>query len=369
MTLFLQLPRSVAEGVIDALGAAGDAAPVRKLQPIRGGYESHSYKLTTRTGSYFLKWSDKVRPGRYSAEARGLALLRETGTVRVPVVLGLADTRERDEPDTRGGATDGPGQGGAGTRLPGFVLMEWLDRPPNEIYLRRAGPGLARQVAALHRCERFLGQQVPGYRRDHGLAQGWGERTGAASGAGASTVPAGSARVGADAQAGNLADAQATAWRVDGWATNWIDAFREQFLRPRIEEAEQKGRLTPERRRRLERVLERLGELLGGVERQPSLLHGDLHRGNVLCDRAGAPALVDPNPAFGDRELELAYTEWMSGLPPVFYGAYFEAWPAAEGRLERRDMYLLWLMLGELNRGDPRRAMPLDALVHRYAGS
>jgi fructosamine-3-kinase len=365
MTLFLQLPRMVAEGVVDALGAAGDAAPVRRVQPIRGGFESHSYKLTTRTGSYFLKWSDKVRPGRYSAEARGLALLRETGTVRVPVVLGLADTRDRDGPE---GGTSAGGRAVEGTRLPGFFLMEWLDRPPNEIYLRRAGPGLARQVAALHRCSKFWGRPVPGYRRDHGLAEAWQAQAQAGSRARVPSPAGTPATMAAQARDASGVDAEPSVWRPDGWAREWVEAFREQFLRPRIKEAEDKGRLTLELRSRLERVLERLDDLLGGVERQPSLLHGDLHRGNVLCDRAGAPALVDPNPAFGDRELELAQTEWMGGLPPVFYGAYFEAWPAADGRLERRDMYLLWLMLGELNRGDPRRATALDALVHRYGG-
>jgi fructosamine-3-kinase len=42
---------------------------------------------------------------------------------------------------------------------------------------------------------------------------------------------------------------------------------------------------------------------LGGVARQPALIHGDLHRANVLCNAAGALALIDPHPFFADREV------------------------------------------------------------------
>jgi fructosamine-3-kinase len=339
-------PHSVWVRVVEALRAAGDATPVRRLEPVRGGAESRAYKLATRQAAYFLKWSAKVKPGRYPAEARGLALLRETRSVRVPEVLAVEDVR--------GGEGADGARGEAERRTPGFFLMEWLDRPPTDVYLRRVGAGLGTQVAALHRCDTFWGTTPPGYRRDDGVL--------------GPHVPPEAGTVRPQHGAGALGGG---GLRADGWEPDWVTFFREQCLRPLVERAAEQGHLAPEGRRRLERLMDRLDTWLGGVERRPSLLHGDLHRGNVLCDRAGAPALVDPIPSFGDREVELTHLEMSTygRFPPVFYAAYFEAWPAAPGREERRDLYVIAHLLGALARGDHLRAMALDALVYRYVGA
>lgn len=41
-------------------------------------------------------------------------------------------------------------------------------------------------------------------------------------------------------------------------------------------------------------MLEKLPELLGGVEVEPVLLHGDLWSGNVASDKQGRPVILDP---------------------------------------------------------------------------
>jgi fructosamine-3-kinase len=113
--------------------------------------------------------------------------------------------------------------------------------------------------------------------------------------------------------------------------------------------------------------MERLEEWLGPVERQPSLLHGDLWRENVLTDARGEPALADPCAFFGDREFELAYAE-LAGMPPAFFEAYRDAWPLAPGYAERRDLYLLYYVIGELLYGNhtiPR----LESVLRWYLGS
>ena len=157
----------------------------------------------------------------------------------------------------------------------------------------------------------------------------------------------------------------------EGWSEDWPIHYRDRVLRPYVGQSEEKGLMPAERRGRLERLMDRLEALLGGIERRPSLLHGDLHRGNVLCDAAGAPALVDPSVSFGDRELELAEMEssrW-SVFPPVFWSAYFEAWPAAPGREERRDLYVLRQHLHQLARGRPEQGMAVDSICVRYVGT
>ena len=309
-----------------ALRAAGDTSAVRGVEPVKSGYESRAFRLRTRERTYFLKWSATVKPGRYPAEARGLALLRETKSVRVPEVVAVRDAVGSGAPGEEGE--------GDGKRVPAVFLMEWLDRPAIEVFLRRTGAGLGRQLAEMHRCGTFWGGAVPGYRSDDGARDG-----------------------------GGFVD--------EGWSEDWPSHYRDRVLRRYVEESEEKGLMPAERRRRLERLMDRLEGLLGGVERRPSLLHGDLHRGNVLCDAAGAPALVDPGVSFGDRELELAQMEasrW-SVFPPVFWAAYFEAWPAAPGREERRDLYVLRQHLRELARGRPEQGMAVDSIAVRYVGT
>jgi protein-ribulosamine 3-kinase len=53
-----------------------------------GGCINHGGKLETSQGSYFLKWNDRQRfPGMFKAEAKGLQLLSDANSVRVPNVV------------------------------------------------------------------------------------------------------------------------------------------------------------------------------------------------------------------------------------------------------------------------------------------
>jgi fructosamine-3-kinase len=271
---------------------------------------SPALRLSTGRTTYFLKWNDDPIHGAFEREVFGLELLRSTGTVRVPVVLAATN---------------------ASAELPGFLLQEWLAPPSTAQFIRRVGDRLGAKVAELHRAATLLGSPILGYRRDLN-----GSRDG-------------------------LTD--------EAWETDWSRAYAQSFLQPEVDRAEREGRLPPERRRRLERLLGRLESLLGRVERQPSLLHGDLWKNNVLCDRSGDLVLIDPHPMLGDRELELAYTEWAGGFPPAFYAAYEAVWPTTPGRTERRDLYLIWYMLRNLNDGQPQRAVALDGMLRWYVGA
>ncbi|NJO82373.1 MAG: fructosamine kinase family protein [Blastochloris sp.] len=81
---------------------------------------------------------------------------------------------------------------------------------------------------------------------------------------------------------------------INSWETNWVTFFRDYRLRPQIVLAEHNNYLSILQRRNLDRLLVRLDELLGGVERQPALLHGDLWSGNVIAGPQGEPVLIDP---------------------------------------------------------------------------
>jgi fructosamine-3-kinase len=64
------------------------------MQPVKGGYESTSVRVTTRRRHYFLKWAPAGAQGGFQAEAAHLSVLAATGAIAVPVVLRWSDHRK-----------------------------------------------------------------------------------------------------------------------------------------------------------------------------------------------------------------------------------------------------------------------------------
>ena len=60
--------------------------------------------------------------------------------------------------------------------------------------------------------------------------------------------------------------------------------------------------------------------------------------------------VFDPAVYAGDREADLAMTEWFGGFSDRFYAAYREAFPLAAGYPQRRTLYNLYHVLNHLNR-------------------
>jgi fructosamine-3-kinase len=129
---------------------------------------------------------------------------------------------------------------------------------------------------------------------------------------------------------------------------DWTFFFRERRLLPQMERAERTGRLAGDRRRMLEEIVDTLPQLLAGVPRRPSLLHGDLWSGNFLCTELG-PAFIDPAVYRGDREIEIAFTELFGGFPADFVAAYHAEYPLAPDYPRRRSLYQLHPLLVHLN--------------------
>jgi fructosamine-3-kinase len=301
------LPDSLTNAVVSALREIGDTSPIGAVEQAAGGYTNQAMRLITDQASYLLKWDARSRPGMFPTEARGLDLLRHVGGMRVPEVLTVADPIGE---------------------APGFILEEWVDVQPADLYWQ-SGPRYGERIARLHRTS--TATSVPGYGLDH------------------------------DNYVGNTP--QSNAWNID-----WVCFFRDQRLGPLVEMAAQMDLLPADRRHRLERLMERLPEWLGGVERRPVLLHGDLWRGNVLFDASGEPVLIDPAVCWGDREFDLASAAIYEPAPNGFYDAYHEIWPIAAGFFERRDLHNLYLLLCCLTGDGDDFGAQIDAVLQRYVG-
>lgn len=99
--------------------------------------------------------------------------------------------------------------------------------------------------------------------------------------------------------------------------------------------------------RNLERLMRSLPELI--PEQPASLLHGDLWSGNLITDKRGMPAIIDPAVYFGWAEADLAMTDLFGTYPPDFYGAYNEVRPLDPGYRSRYPIYNLYHLLNHLN--------------------
>jgi fructosamine-3-kinase len=121
---------------------------------------------------------------------------------------------------------------------------------------------------------------------------------------------------------------------TDGWAFFGQHRVLRYLPEPLCEQS-----LTPEDRKRVERLVARLPAL---VPEQPAcLLHGDLWHTNMMVDREGVPSLIDPAVNYGWAEAELSMTRQYGKVPRAFFDAYVEVRPLAEGWWERLELLYL----------------------------
>ena len=129
----------------------------------------------------------------------------------------------------------------------------------------------------------------------------------------------------------------------------WVPFFAEHRLLYMGNEAYHAGRLPAPTLVRVENLSSRLEKWLEEPA-APSLIHGDLWGGNVLCqatpDGNRISGFVDPAIYFADAEIELAFSTLFSTFGDPFFGRYRELRPLRPGFFEeRRDLYNLYPLL------------------------
>jgi fructosamine-3-kinase len=153
----------------------------------------------------------------------------------------------------------------------------------------------------------------------------------------------------------------------NGWCETWTDYYLQRRLLPMIQLAEERGRLTAERRRRLMRLADSLDRWIP-AKTEPSLLHGDLWHGNWIAGTNGQPYLIDPAVFYGDREYEMAFTELFGAFSSRFYAAYKESYPLLPEYEERRPLYQLYYLLVHLIMFGESYGSSVDRVLVRYVG-
>ena len=126
---------------------------------------------------------------------------------------------------------------------------------------------------------------------------------------------------------------------------DWVEFFREQRLLYLARVAHETGRLHVEDLRRMERLAERLEDLIGEPN-PPALIHGDVWSANVLAKGDRISAFLDPALYYADPEIELAFISLFKSFGDAFLERYAEIRGIDKLFFEtRRDLYNLYPLL------------------------
>ncbi len=296
---------SLAAALVDLFGSSIAIADTERLS---GGDINKAYGLTLNNGQHvFMKANAKDNAAFFTAEAAGLTAISKTKAIGTPEILCT-------------GTDDGEDVGYS------FLLLKYIK---SAIPAKNYWEDFAQNLAAMHKADTgvFLEKgETFGFFQDN--------------------------FIGSRPQSNTPSD-------------SWISFFREHRLAPQFKSAD--SYFESEDRSKITKLLDHLEDFLIEPDK-PSLLHGDLWSGNVMCGPDGKAMLIDPACYVGHAEADLAMTELFGGFPQNFYEAYFEANPLQPGYENRRDLYNLYQLLNHLNLFGPTYLGPVLSIVDEYVG-
>ena len=126
---------------------------------------------------------------------------------------------------------------------------------------------------------------------------------------------------------------------------SWTEFFGEQRLLYLARAAHDAGRLPADDLRKVERLAERLDDLIADPN-PPALIHGDVWSANVLARGDRITAFLDPALYYADPEIELAFISLFDSFGAAFLDRYGEIRGIDRAFFEtRRDLYNLYPLL------------------------
>jgi fructosamine-3-kinase len=123
----------------------------------------------------------------------------------------------------------------------------------------------------------------------------------------------------------------------------WTAFYAERRLAPAVRLAADSGHLPAEVAAGIDRIMARLPEL-AGPEPEPTLLHGDAQQNNFISSDDGA-VVIDACPYFGNPELDLALLGYFERVPAMVFDAYREVCPLDRDFEDRIELWRLFAYL------------------------
>lgn len=281
--------------------------------PVQGGDINKSYGISLSNGNViFMKSNEKANVDFFVKEANNLKAISDTKAIATPKLLGLG--------------TDDGEEVGYSFLLLDFVELGNLDEKFWEKF--------AENLAKMHKAD--TSSYINNEDKDKNLIFGFFE----------------------DNYIGRTK-------QINTPKENWIDFFRENRLMPQFKMAE--NHFEKEDFKLIDKLIENLENVL--VEpNAPSLLHGDLWAGNVMCDTKPQAMLIDPACYVGHPEVDLAMTELFGGFSDRFYEAYKTTGILQPNYSDRRDLYNLYHLLNHLNMFGKSYLPAVKSVIKKYVG-
>ncbi|RJG42399.1 fructosamine kinase family protein [Motilimonas pumila] len=124
------------------------------------------------------------------------------------------------------------------------------------------------------------------------------------------------------------------------WQSNWSSFFSEQRIGWQLELNAEAGTYFPG----IDKIIESVRQQLHHHKVTPSLLHGDLWRGNIgFCGQQSY--FFDPACYWGDRETDIAMTQLFEPFEACFLQTYQHQYPLPQDFQARQDIYQLYHLL------------------------
>ncbi len=126
---------------------------------------------------------------------------------------------------------------------------------------------------------------------------------------------------------------------------NWTLFLGQMRIMPMARYCYDEGKIPKLMLERLEMLCRDLYKRIDMSTIYPSLLHGDVWRGNILFEREGA-CLIDPAVYYGDKEMELAFIRLFGTFGETFFHAYEEIHPLSDDFYESKvPLYQIYPLL------------------------
>jgi protein-ribulosamine 3-kinase len=142
----------------------------------------------------------------------------------------------------------------------------------------------------------------------------------------------------------------------------WTTFFINRRLRPLLEKCS--DHFDKATLQKFERFFKKLPEIY--PDKKPSLLHGDLWSGNLLCNKNKQPVLIDPAVYYGHHSIDIGMTNLFGGFHDSFMDAYrscIHTDPNFSEQCEVSNLYPLLIHLF-LFGGQYRRS--IDRILKKY---
>ena len=278
---------------------------------LAGGDVNKAYGIELSNGvDIFMKANEKDNVDFFVQEANNLEAISKTNSIGTPEVVAL-------------GTDNGEDVGYS------FLLLKYV---PEDNKTNLFWENLARSLAIMHKAEteRFLPKDK--------LAKG--------------------------CKFGFLQDNYiGRTKQINTPTKSWIEFFRDNRLLPQFKLAQKY--FENDEIKNFEKLIDNISDFLIEPEK-PSLLHGDLWSGNVLCGKNETPYLIDPACYVGHPEADIAMTELFGGFNPVFYSVYKEEGLLQDDYVSRRDLYNLYHVLNHVNLFGQSYLGAAKAIIKKY---